>query len=78
MISEAELRRWAGTWSADPMIVNLDNGLGCFLRQWYQDKKAIRLRFKGETCLRKCYFPDYWFSEDLDFTAEARFSLNTL
>ncbi|CAN5145726.1 hypothetical protein BH20BAC1_BH20BAC1_03460 [soil metagenome] len=24
--------------------------------------------FKGGTCLRKCYFPDYRFSEDLDFT----------
>jgi predicted nucleotidyltransferase component of viral defense system len=28
-----------------------------------------RLRFKGGTCLRKCYFGDYRFSEDLDFTA---------
>ncbi|WP_353616855.1 nucleotidyl transferase AbiEii/AbiGii toxin family protein [Cytophaga sp. FL35] len=25
--------------------------------------------FKGGTCLRKCYFPDYRFSEDLDFTS---------
>jgi predicted nucleotidyltransferase component of viral defense system len=78
MISEAELRRWAGTWSADPMIVDLDYVLGCFLSQWYQDKKTIRLRFKGGTCLRKCYFPDYRFSEDLDFTAEAHFTQNTL
>lgn len=27
-----------------------------------------KLIFKGGTCLRKCYFPDYRFSEDLDFT----------
>ncbi|MFZ1678319.1 MAG: nucleotidyl transferase AbiEii/AbiGii toxin family protein, partial [Saprospiraceae bacterium] len=27
------------------------------------------LIFKGGTCLRKCYFPDYRFSEDLDFTS---------
>lgn len=27
------------------------------------------LIFKGGTCLRKCYFEDYRFSEDLDFTA---------
>jgi len=26
------------------------------------------LIFKGGTCLKKCYFPDYRFSEDLDFT----------
>ncbi|HED38416.1 MAG TPA: nucleotidyl transferase AbiEii/AbiGii toxin family protein, partial [Ignavibacteria bacterium] len=24
--------------------------------------------FKGGTCLKKCYFEDYRFSEDLDFT----------
>lgn len=28
-----------------------------------------KLAFKGGTCLRKAYFPDYRFSEDLDFTA---------
>jgi predicted nucleotidyltransferase component of viral defense system len=78
MISEAELRRWAGIWSADPMLVDLDYVLGCFLSQWYQDKKAINLRFKGGTCLRKCYFPDYRFSEDLDFTAEVRLTQKTL
>lgn len=27
------------------------------------------LIFKGGTCLRKCYIPDYRFSEDLDFTS---------
>ena len=27
-----------------------------------------RLIFKGGTALKKCYFPDYRFSEDLDFT----------
>lgn len=27
-----------------------------------------RLLFKGGTALKKCYFPDYRFSEDLDFT----------
>ncbi|MFH1288351.1 MAG: nucleotidyl transferase AbiEii/AbiGii toxin family protein [bacterium] len=26
------------------------------------------LLFKGGTCLKKCYIPDYRFSEDLDFT----------
>ena len=26
------------------------------------------LIFKGGTCLKKCYFPNYRFSEDLDFT----------
>jgi len=26
------------------------------------------LLFKGGTCIKKCYIPDYRFSEDLDFT----------
>ncbi len=78
MISEAEIRRFAGQWSTDPMIVDLDYVLGCFLSQWYQDKQALKMRFKGGTCLRKCYFPNYRFSEDLDFTAEAHFTKNSL
>jgi len=34
--------------------------------------------FKGGTCLKKCYFPDYRFSEDLDFTiTDSKFIFNT-
>ena len=75
MISEPELRRWAGEWSTDPMLVDLDYVLGCFLCQWYQDRSGAGLRFKGGTCLRKCYFDNYRYSEDLDFTAESHISL---
>ena len=32
----------------------------------------------GGTCLRKCYFPDYRFSEDLDFTATQWFGWEEL
>jgi predicted nucleotidyltransferase component of viral defense system len=78
MISEAELRRLAGEWSTDPMLVDLDYVLGCFLSQWYQDRSGVGLRFKGGTCLRKCYFDNYRFSEDLDFTAESHISLTEL
>ena len=34
-----------------------------------QSECRQHLVFKGGTCLRKCYFPDYRFSEDLDFTS---------
>jgi len=54
------------------MLLDLDYSLGCFLAGLSQQDLAGRLRFKGGTCLRKCYFPDYRFSEDLDFTAESR------
>lgn len=70
MISEDQLRLAAATWRIDLMIVDLDYVLGCFLSQWSLEPAASKLRFKGGTCLRKCYFPDYRFSEDLDFTAE--------
>lgn len=35
-------------------------------------------RLQGGTCLRKCYFPDYRFSEDLDFTATEWFDWDEL
>ena len=78
MIAEAELRRLAAAWAVDPMIADLDYVLGCFLSQWYRNKTAQSLRFKGGTCLRKTYFGDYRFSEDLDFTAEERVSTEEL
>lgn len=72
MIPEAELRSLARRWNVDLMLLDLDYSLGCFLAGLGRQDLAGRLRFKGGTCLRKCYFPDYRFSEDLDFTAESR------
>jgi predicted nucleotidyltransferase component of viral defense system len=74
VIGEAELRRQAARWQVDPMVVDLDYSLGWFIAALYgANTGAERLCFKGGTCLRKCYFGDYRFSEDLDFTAAARF-----
>jgi len=70
MIAEAEIRRYAARWGVDPMVVDLDYSLGWFLAAFHTTgTSADLLRFKGGTCLRKCYFADYRFSEDLDFTA---------
>ena len=75
MIGEAELRRCAARWGVDPMVVDLDYSLGWFIAALYRANQiADRLCFKGGTCLRKCYFADYRFSEDLDFTARVRIS----
>ena len=69
MISEAELRRHAVAAGVDTMVQDLDYGLGWFLAGLFsQTAAAPHLVFKGGTCLRKCYFADYRFSEDLDFT----------
>ncbi|WP_419857802.1 nucleotidyl transferase AbiEii/AbiGii toxin family protein [Candidatus Palauibacter irciniicola] len=70
MIQDAEIRRRARAASVEPRIVELDYALGWALRGIAGHRfLAKRLIFKGGTCLRKCYFPNYRFSEDLDFTA---------
>jgi len=67
MIAEAEIRRYAAQWGVDPMVADLDYALGWFLAALYGTaRSAGLLRFKGGTCLRKCYFAGYRFSEDLD------------
>jgi predicted nucleotidyltransferase component of viral defense system len=69
MIDEAELRRQAAAWGVDPMLVDLDYALGWFIAALYRANEGLEdFCFKGGTCLRKCYFGDYRFSEDLDFT----------
>lgn len=52
--------------------IDKDWTLGHFLAAIYSES-ALRetLIFKGGTCLKKCYFPDYRFSEDLDFTSRS-------
>ena len=70
MISEAEIRRISAASRVDPMVVDLDYNLGWFLLGMRKTSTSLGgLLFKGGTCLRKCYFHDYRFSEDLDFTA---------
>jgi predicted nucleotidyltransferase component of viral defense system len=51
------------------MVVDLDYSLGWFIAAFYEANAGLdQFYFKGGTCLRKCYFGDYRFSEDLDFT----------
>ena len=70
MIFEAEIRRLAAVAQIDPMVLDLDYSLGWFLAGLASiPDVSNRLVFKGGTCLRKCYFDGYRFSEDLDFTA---------
>jgi predicted nucleotidyltransferase component of viral defense system len=79
MIGEAELRRAAARAGVDLMVLDLDYALGWFLAGLFsQTEAASRLIFKGGTCLRKCYFADYRFSEDLDFTLSSTCSLSEI
>lgn len=59
----------AEAWMVPANTVDKDYVLGHFLNSFYSFEKHHQLFvFKGGTCLRKCYFQDYRFSEDLDFT----------
>lgn len=67
MISEATIKSLARRQGVDPAVVDRDHALGVVL--WAMSTQGA-LRdwvFKGGTCLRKCHFGDYRFSEDLDF-----------
>lgn len=79
MITDAEIRRLARSERVEPRTVELDYALGWALRGIANHRHlARRLVFKGGTCLRKCYFSAYRFSEDLDFTATQRFDIDEL
>jgi predicted nucleotidyltransferase component of viral defense system len=79
MIAEAEIRRLAAIAGVDPMVMDLDYSLGWFLAGLASlPELSGYLVFKGGTCLRKCYFDGYRFSEDLDFTLTATIQANRL
>jgi len=52
-------------------VLNLDYCLAWFLVGLSTSPLRDVLAFKGGTCLKRCYFVDYRFSEDLDFTQVA-------
>jgi predicted nucleotidyltransferase component of viral defense system len=69
MISKNEIALKSKDWGVSPETVDKDYVLGHFLSVFcqYFDSKLL---FKGGTCLRKCYYSDYRFSEDLDFSSK--------
>lgn len=69
MILKKEILKKAEEWMVPSGTVDKDYVLGHFLNSFFNfgDNKKLFV-FKGGTCLRKCYFNDYRFSEDLDFT----------
>jgi predicted nucleotidyltransferase component of viral defense system len=69
VIDRREILATAANLGLPPNIVEKDYVLGWLLAGIYAHE-AIggSWRFKGGTCLKKCYFETYRFSEDLDFT----------
>lgn len=69
MILQKEIRQVAQAEGVPPTTIDKDWVLGHVLYGIYTNETlAPTLIFKGGTCLRKCYFGNYRFSEDLDFT----------
>jgi len=71
MITKAEILELAGSLSLQPTTVQKDYVLGWVLRAISHNPHLSKWVFKGGTCLKKCYFETYRFSEDLDFTVPA-------
>ncbi|MCK5606170.1 nucleotidyl transferase AbiEii/AbiGii toxin family protein [Candidatus Pacearchaeota archaeon] len=77
MITKAEILELAGNFSLQPTTVQKDYVLGWMLRAISNHPHFSKWVFKGGTCLKKCYFETYRFSEDLDFTVPTNQTINS-
>lgn len=69
MIDKREILETASALGLLPNVVEKDYVLGWLLAGIYTHPELVdSWVFKGGTCLKKCYFETYRFSEDLDFT----------
>ena len=69
MIEKREILAIAEQTSLNAHVVEKDYVLGWMLAGIYSHEAlADSWIFKGGTCLKKCFFETYRFSEDLDFT----------
>lgn len=69
MIPKSEILELATQSNLQPYVVEKDYVLGWLLAGINQHSELSESWiFKGGTCLKKCYFETYRFSEDLDFT----------
>ena len=71
MISKDEIITVADETGLTPNVVEKDYVLGWLLAAINENSTLSNSWvFKGGTCLKKCYFETYRFSEDLDFTLQ--------
>ena len=69
MIDKREIIAYSQQTSLSPHVIEKDYVLGWMLAGIYgHEDLAESWVFKGGTCLKKCFFETYRFSEDLDFT----------
>ncbi len=69
MIAKQEIMDFAREFSLPVNTIEKDYVLGWLLAGIANDAELFeKWIFKGGTCLKKCYFETYRFSEDLDYT----------
>ncbi|HXA15383.1 MAG TPA: nucleotidyl transferase AbiEii/AbiGii toxin family protein [Thermoanaerobaculia bacterium] len=69
MIAKQDILDRAQEWLLQASVVEKDYVLGWVLAAIAQHQETSeQWVFKGGTCLKKCYFETYRFSEDLDFS----------
>jgi predicted nucleotidyltransferase component of viral defense system len=69
MIPWRDVLQLRAEWQLEPQVIEKDYILGWLLAGIANEPELSQTWiFKGGTCLRKCYYETYRFSEDLDFT----------
>lgn len=76
MIRDIEIKQQARKHGVPETTIEKDYALNWILKTLYQEIDSMVL--KGGTCLRKVYFENYRFSEDLDFTMLKKIELPEL
>jgi len=76
VITKARLLERARAQELLPTTVEKDYVLGWMLAAITQHSRLTEWVFKGGTCLKKCFFETYRFSEDLDFTVPTELALS--
>ena len=69
MIFQKEIVTISEQLGVSKSVIDKDWVLGHFIAAIFNEPELKEtLIFKGGTCLKKCWFEEYRFSEDLDFT----------
>ncbi|MFH0837676.1 MAG: nucleotidyl transferase AbiEii/AbiGii toxin family protein [Patescibacteria group bacterium] len=76
MIPKNEILELSSYYALQPTTIQKDYVIGWILRAISNHPNLSRWAFKGGTCLKKCYFETYRFSEDLDFTVPSDQAIN--
>lgn len=76
MIPKAQIIQYAKSYELLPTTIQKDYVIGWLLRAISSHPELSKWVFKGGTCLKKCYFETYRFSEDLDFTIPRELLIN--